>query len=109
MADEQLSIILVTAPSPAVARYRTHDLVAERLAACVNVVPGITSLYTGEGQVEQAETALMIINTRWSCRVALEQYVRRHYPDDTPEIVETPADRGTPTCWACVMQGTTDV
>jgi periplasmic divalent cation tolerance protein len=102
-----LSLVLVTAPSPAVAHQLAHGLVTERLAACVNVVPGVTSIYRWEGQVEQADEALMIIKTRRSCYATLEEYVRRHHPYETPEIVEIPADQVTPTYWEWVMKETT--
>jgi periplasmic divalent cation tolerance protein len=107
MADERLSIVLVTAPSPEVAQQLAYGLVTERLAACVNVVPGVTSIYTWEGKVEQAEEALMIIKTRSSGYAALEEYVRLHHPYDTPEIVEISAGRVTPKYWQWVMNETT--
>ena len=107
MADERLSIVLVTAPSADVARHLARDLVTERLAACVNVVPGVMSIYAWEGKVEQADEVLMVIKTRRSRYGALEQYVRMHHPYDTPEIVELPADRVTPAYWAWVMHETT--
>jgi periplasmic divalent cation tolerance protein len=107
MADEQLSIVLVTAPSPVVAHQLAHGLVTERLAACVNVVPSITSIYTWERQIEQAEEVLMIIKTRRSCYAAVEKYVRQYHPYDTPEIVEISADRVTPKYWEWVLNETT--
>ena len=107
MADEQLSVILVTAPSHVVARQLAQDLVTERLAACVNVVPGVTSIYAWEGRVEEAEEVLMIIKTRRSCYVALEQYVRQHHPYETPEIVEIPAAQVAPKYREWIMKETT--
>jgi periplasmic divalent cation tolerance protein len=104
MADEQLSIILVTAPSQDVARQLAHDLVTERLAACVNVVPGVTSIYAWEGKIEQAEEVLMIIKTQSSRYTALEEHVRAHHPYETPEIVEISAGRVTPKYWQWVMK-----
>jgi periplasmic divalent cation tolerance protein len=93
MADEQLSLILVTAPSLEVADQLAHGLVTERLAACVNVLPQVVSTYAWQGQLEHAEEVLLMIKTRHSRYAALEQYVRAHHPYDTPEIVEIPAGR----------------
>jgi periplasmic divalent cation tolerance protein len=90
MAEEQLSIILVTAPSPEVAHQLAHGIVAGRLAACVNVVPQVMSTYVWQGKLEQATEALMIIKTRRSRYADLEQHIRTHHPYDTPEIVEIP-------------------
>ena len=102
-----MSIVLVTAPSVAVASHLARDLVTERLAAYVNVVPGVISIYGWEGQLEQADEVLMVIKTRRLRYDALEQYVRMHHPYDTPEIVKIPADRVTPAYWAWVMHETT--
>ena len=63
MADEQLSIILVTIPSQDVALQLAHDLVRERLAACVNVVSGVRSIYAWEGKIERTDEVLLIIKT----------------------------------------------
>jgi len=107
MADEQLSIILVTAPSQDVAQQLAQDLVRERLAACVNVVSGVRSIYAWEGKIEQAEEVLMIIKTQSSRYTALEAFVRAHHPYETPEIVEIPAGRVTPKYLQWVMKETT--
>jgi periplasmic divalent cation tolerance protein len=107
MADDQLSIILVTAPSLEVANQLAHGLVSERLAACVNVLPQVMSTYVWEGRLEQAEEVLLMIKTRRARYATLEQYVRAHHPYDTPEIVEIPAGRVAPAYWEWVVKETT--
>ena len=107
MADERLSIILVTAPSLDVANQLAHGLVSERLAACVNVLPQVMSTYVWEGQLKQAEEVLLVIKTRRSRYATIEQYVRAHHPYDTPEIVEIPAGRVTRPYRAWVLKETT--
>ena len=102
MADEQLSLVLVTAPSQEVA----HQLIG-RLAACVTVIPNVVSIYTWEGKLEQAEEALMLIKTRRSRYAEMEQHIRTHHPYDTPEIVEIPAGQVTQKYWQWVVQETT--
>ena len=109
MADEQLSIILVTTPSQDVAQQLAQDLVRERLAACVNVVSGVRSIYAWEGKIERAEEVLLIIKTQSSRYAALEEYVRAHHPYETPEIVEIPAGRVTPQYWQWIVKETTDM
>jgi periplasmic divalent cation tolerance protein len=106
MADAQLSIILVTTPSQDVAQQLAQDLVRERLAACVNVVSGVRSIYAWEGKIERAEEVLLIIKTQSSRYAALEEYVRTHHPYETPEIVEIPAGRVTSQYWQWVMKET---
>jgi periplasmic divalent cation tolerance protein len=107
MADEQLSLILTTAPSLEVARQLAHGLVTERLAACVNVLPQVMSTYVWEGRLQQTEEILMMIKTRSSRYAALEQYIRAHHPYDTPEIIEISGSRVTPPYWAWVLKETT--
>jgi periplasmic divalent cation tolerance protein len=99
MADDKLSMILITAPSEEVAHQLAHGLVTERLAACVNVIPRVISTYVWEGKLERAEEVLMMIKTRSSRYAALEQDIRTHHPYDTPEIVEIPAGQVTPPYW----------
>jgi periplasmic divalent cation tolerance protein len=108
MADEQLSLILVTAPSLEVANQLAHGLVTERLAACVNVLSQVMSTYVWEGQLERAEEVLMMIKTRHSRYAALERYVRAHHPYDTPEIVEIPAGRVTQPYREWLLRETTE-
>jgi periplasmic divalent cation tolerance protein len=106
MADEQLSLVLVTAPSQEVAHQLAHSLVIGRLAACVTVIPKVVSIYAWEGKLEQAEEALMVIKTRSSRNAEMEQYIRTHHPYDTPEIVEIPAGQVTQKYWQWVVQET---
>src|SRR4029434_1298844 len=108
MADEQLSIILVTIPSQDGALQLAHDLVRERLAACVNVVSGVRSIYAWEGKIERAEEGLLIIKTHRARYAALEAFVRAHHPYETPEIVEIPAGRVTPMYLQWIVKETTD-
>jgi periplasmic divalent cation tolerance protein len=106
MMDEQLSLILVTAPSLEVANQLAYGLVTEHLAACVNVLPQVMSTYAWKGQLERAEEVLMMIKTRHSRYAALEQYIRAHHPYDTPEIVEIPAGQVTQPYREWVLQET---
>jgi periplasmic divalent cation tolerance protein len=108
MPDEQLSIILVTTPSQDVAQQLAHDLVKERLAACVNIVSGVRSIYAWEGKIERADEVLLIIKTQSVRYAALEAFVRAHHPYETPEIVDIPAGRVTPSYLQWIVKETTD-
>jgi len=108
VADEQLSLILVTTPSQDVAQQLAHDVVKERLAACVNIVFGVRSIYAWEGKIERTDEVLMIIKTHSARYVALEAFIRAHHPYETPEIVEMPAGRVTPSYLQWIVKETTD-
>ena len=107
MTDEQLSIVLVTAPSQEVAIQLAHSLVSGRLAACVSMVPRVVSIYAWEGKLEQAEEVLMLIKTRRSRYTEMEQHIRSYHPYDTPEIVEIQAGQVTQKYLQWVMRETT--
>ena len=87
--------ILVTCPDAATAERIAATLVEERLAACVNVKPGITSFYRWEGRVQKDEELLLIIKTRADRITALEARVKALHPFDVPEFVALPIVAGS--------------
>jgi len=94
--DPQLRVVLVTAPDPGVAEGLARALVEERLAACVNVVPGVRSVYRWEGRVEDAGELLLLVKTRADRTEALAARVRELHPYALPEVVELPVVGGSP-------------
>ncbi len=62
-------------------------LVAERHAACVNVIPSVRSTYRWQGEVQQDEESLLIIKTTAECFAALKEAVLKSHPYELPEIV----------------------
>ncbi len=71
-------------------------LVEERLAACANVLGGMTSVYRWNGAVEQAEEAVLIAKTRAGLFDRLAGRVRDLHSYDTPCVVELAVGRGNP-------------
>ena len=95
-AGSELSVVYVTAPSDEVARRLAALLVQERrLAACVNIVPGVTSVYEWEGAVQQDAETLLIIKTRTAAVAELAAAVRESHPYDCPEVVALPVHGGS--------------
>jgi periplasmic divalent cation tolerance protein len=85
-------IVLCTVPDDAVAKRIASALVEERLAACVNIVPGITSIYRWQGAVETAAELLLIIKTNAAVYPRLQDRIRALHPYELPEIIAvTPA------------------
>ena len=80
-------VVLVTAPDEVVAERLARSLVAARLAACVNRVPGVVSTYRWEGAVEEGAEVLLIIKTTEQELSALEAAVIAEHPYETPEFV----------------------
>ncbi len=88
-------LVLCTCPDPDTARDLANTLVSRRLAACVNILPGLTSVYGWQGQVETATELLLLIKTQADRYAALESCIRQHHPYEVPEIVALPIGRGS--------------
>lgn len=88
-------LALVTGPDPDGLRSLGRTLVNERLAACVNVVGGVTSVYRWEGDVEEAEEGLALIKTTAGRLDALRDRLLSLHPYDEPEFLALEVDRGS--------------
>jgi periplasmic divalent cation tolerance protein len=94
-ANDKL-LVFTNAPDRTVAARIAQALVDARLAACVNVLAGCTSVYRWDGAVETAEELPIIIKTR-ACRYAeVEAAIRRLHPYELPEILAVPVVDGLP-------------
>ena len=80
----------LTAPDAATATRLAHLLVEERLAACVQVVPAVTSVYHWEGAVETADEHLLLVKTTAAAFDAIRDRIRSEHPYDTPEVLAVP-------------------
>jgi len=89
-------VVLVTAPSEAIALELGQRLVDDRLAACVSVVPGVTSIFMWEGKREEASEALLVIKTRAERYPALQQRVLELHPYSVPEVLALAVEAGAP-------------
>lgn len=97
MSETEPLLVLCTAPTDSeVIKRLARGLVSERLAACVNVIPGITSTYRWEGTVEESSEAQLIIKTEAGRFGALAEWLNQHHPYETPEILALPIVSGTP-------------
>jgi periplasmic divalent cation tolerance protein len=94
-AEAEVRVVLLTAPDAAVAERLARALVEERLAACVNVVPGVRSFYRWEGRLEDASELLLLVKTRADRAGALAARVRELHPYALPEVLELPAAGGS--------------
>lgn len=93
MSDASPRVVLATAPDAACARQLAEALVGERLAACANLVPGVTSIYRWEGAVEEASEVLLILKTRAGLLPDLEARLTELHPYDVPACVALAPDR----------------
>lgn len=89
-----VSVVLITAPDADVAERIGGALVDEHLAACVNLVPGVTSLFRWEGAVEKDAEVLMIVKGTSRGFERLRRRVLELHPYDCPEVIELPVHAG---------------
>jgi len=71
-----------------------RELVERRLAACVNVVPGVTSVYRWKGKVERDEERLLLIKTTGERLPALRETLIALHPYELPEAIAVPIEGG---------------
>ena len=96
-ADFDVVIVLTTIGVAADADPATlaRTLVEERLAACVNILPAMTSLYRWGGRIEKDQERQLVIKTTRHRLVALEERVRQLHPYEVPEFLVLPASGGS--------------
>jgi periplasmic divalent cation tolerance protein len=91
---DEVIVVLTSMPDRDAALKLARELVAKRLAACVNVLAGCTSVYRWKGEVEEAGEVPVLIKTRAGRYDEVETAIRRLHPYELPEIVAVPVTRG---------------
>lgn len=95
--DENDTLLVFTnLPDRDAALGLARALVGRRLAACVNVLAGCTSVYRWQGDVEEAAEVPVLVKTRAARYPELEALIRELHPYELPEIVAVPVVRGLP-------------
>ncbi|WP_455197875.1 divalent-cation tolerance protein CutA [Kaarinaea lacus] len=87
-------IVLSTCPNLETAENIAKTLVQEKLAACVNIVPGLTSIYEWQGNIEKSQEHLLIAKTSCTTYPALESAILKRHPYELPEIISIPINNG---------------
>ena len=96
MDKSDFIIVLITAGTREQAEAIARRCIEEKLAACVNIIDGCTSVYTWQGNMETAREALMIVKTAKSLFPELARRVTELHAYDVPEIIALPlADIGS--------------
>ncbi|GEP03943.1 divalent-cation tolerance protein CutA [Methylobacterium oxalidis] len=95
---ERAHLVYSTFPDAETALAVGEALVRARLAACVNVIPGMASVYAWKGAVERGEEVVAILKSRSGLRAALADALKQRHPYETPIILHldvAEADPGT--------------
>jgi periplasmic divalent cation tolerance protein len=93
-APENIRLLYCTCPDTDTAQRIARALVEQRLAACVNIVPGLRSIYRWKGEVQDDAECLLLIKTRESRVEALAESIRRLHPYELPEVIAVPVVAG---------------
>ena len=95
MPSDQFIIVLTTYPIDTDADSLAATLVEERLAACVNILPPMRSVYRWKDAIERADERQIVIKTTKARLTALEARIRTLHPYDVPEFVVLPIESGS--------------
>ncbi|XP_054789139.1 protein CutA, chloroplastic-like isoform X1 [Prosopis cineraria] len=87
-------VVYVTVPSKDAGKKLAESIVRERLAACVNRVPGVESVYEWKGEIQADSEELLIIKTRESLLEALTEHVKANHEYEVPEVISLPITGG---------------
>jgi periplasmic divalent cation tolerance protein len=88
-------VVLVTVPRGGKAESLAEGVVEGGLAACVNIVSAVVSIYRWKGRVHRDEESLLVIKTTPSKLKALEKFVKARHPYEMPEFLVLPVSAGS--------------
>lgn len=103
---QDVLLVLTNVPDEVTAYTMARSVVGDRLAACVNVLPAVRSIYQWEGKVEETVEVTLLIKSTQGSYTALEAAIRKAHPYDVPEIIAMPVAAGLPAYLTWVVSET---
>ena len=94
MKNKACQIVLTTCPDSQCAERIANALVSEQLAACVNIVPTVTSVYRWKGKLLNDKEHLLIIKSSAHRYRAIEKQILALHPYELPEVIAVPITNG---------------
>lgn len=92
---ENYCLVLCTCPKNDTALLLAKRIVSSRLGACVNILPGIISIYRWEGEIATDQEQLLLIKTRSDQFQQLKTLIKELHPYELPEIIAVPINHGS--------------
>lgn len=86
----ELIVVFITAADEEEASLISRVLLKQRKAACINIVPGISSLFWWRGRIDSAQESLLVVKTKASMLDEITQLVKEIHSNDVPEIIALP-------------------
>ena len=87
-------LVLVAAPTEKEAQKLARGLLEEKIAACVNLIPGVQSQYWWKGKIESAHEAILLIKTQKALVDTVIGYIRENHSYELPEVIALPVMEG---------------
>ncbi|MEE9354694.1 MAG: divalent-cation tolerance protein CutA [Methylococcaceae bacterium] len=94
--SEKFNLIFCTCPNQKTAEKLAHDLIQKKLAGCINILPGLTSVYPWQGKIETAQEILLLIKSRNDLFPSLQATITELHPYELPEIIAVPIHDALP-------------
>jgi periplasmic divalent cation tolerance protein len=94
--NDALIAVHITTKDEAEARKLAGLLLEQKRAACVNIVPGVSTLYRWQGKIESGTESLMIVKTKRSLLHDIIALVKANHSYQVPEVLALPIDGGSP-------------
>jgi len=92
--EDRAFVVFITTPSEEEGLRIARTLVEERLAACVNIIPRVTSVYRWEGAVQEDRESFLVVKTSQESFKALSRRVKEMHSYQVPEIIALPIECG---------------
>jgi len=93
-ADDDFVVVFVTVPNQDIAASMAKVLVEEKLVACVNILPGVRSIYAWQGKLCDEAELLCVLKTRRTLFPTLRERVVAMHPYEVPEVIALPITAG---------------
>lgn len=94
MSNSNVLVVLCNCPDIETARRLAATAVEQHLAACVNIIPTVESVYRWQGKIENEPESTLLIKTTANTFDTLRDHLREQHPDELPEIIAVPVERG---------------
>lgn len=91
---EAYIVVLITADDAGEGRRIARALVEEKKAACVNIIPGVESIFRWEGKPDEARESLLVVKTKASLLPEVTKLVKIMHSNEVPEIISLPITGG---------------
>lgn len=88
-------IVLCTCPDNEIAEKIATLLVSQKLAACVNLIPGVKSIYQWQGQLMSDNEVQLVIKTSTERFSQINELLNQHHPYDVPEVLALDIEQGS--------------